>query len=133
MPRIVRRHPRLGELVFDPDLTWWNGRVAANAFTNLGARAVDVGVALPEDASEGELDEAARTIAKVNLAAALAKASEELLETYDTGWRHWQEADGTEHEGTARRCSPHGARRRRAGAISRDCTLVLIPSAPFTA
>lgn len=96
--RISRRHGVFGELTFDPNLSFWSGRIAAGTFAHLGVRAIDVDLALPEDASDADFDETARTFGGIELAAALAKASEELLDVYNTGWREWEE-EGQDHEG----------------------------------
>lgn len=96
--QVVREHPMLGELTFEPNLEWWSGRVAAGMFPKLGDASFEVSIALPFEASDDELSAAAATLATIELAPVLAKASAELLGIYNAGWRSW-EADGEQHDG----------------------------------
>lgn len=95
---VVRRHSRLGELTFVHDIAWWSGRVKAGVFPNLGDGSFEISVALEQDGDDEDLDAAVRRIERIDLAAVLAKASADLLDIHNTGWRAW--SDGHEdHEG----------------------------------
>jgi hypothetical protein len=118
VPRIVRAHPVFGELRFQPNLDWWSARVAG-VFSNLGEASIEVSLALEEGASDEALDDAVRIIEKIDLAAALSKASEDLLQTHNSAWRNW--SDGKEeHEGPVLDAAQFEARLTLTGVTLED-------------
>jgi len=81
VPRLTRMHRRLGELRYDLDLGWWEGRVSFG-----GVKGVSFHLEADRECPEAILDRAAKTLAAVRCADLKAYAAKKLLRLKNDDW-----------------------------------------------
>jgi uncharacterized protein (TIGR03067 family) len=91
--RFKRRHPDLGELVWDANLDWWTGHVAWADHPR-----VRLHLNGANDAGGGLFDRAAAILRKLDARAVYRHAAAGLLKVHNEGWRTWQDQNGNAGE-----------------------------------